>query len=522
MIRWFVRVVLALVPCLTLSMATASAAGSRTPPPLWGSLEAGRYGVGFRVLQLRDDTRSWRPERAPDGTLLSGIRSRPVRVSIWYPTSQTTARRMVYSAYVNIKGSGEYAAFNTKLARQEMQLLHRIMRGPQAVASLLRSPMHAVAEAKPAPGRFPLIAYSAGLNAYIQHANMVMGEFLASHGYIVVTVPQLGTTSLRMSLGIDPISLETQMRDLEFAIAHARRLPNADQDRLATIGHSMGGVAAVLMGMRNPQVDAAIGLDASYSAAPLRKTLTESPFYNVRNMQAPFFDIRRAANAELESSAVEGLENSDRFLLQLKGVAHSDFTSFPMIAAVIPTDIAGRTAAHARRVHELTCSQILAFLDTTFRAPSSTEAALRRQLASIQNADLVEVFTVLPGKPAPPAPEEFAFMIVRDGLEPVLERYPAAAEKAMLNRIGYRLLENLEDAPALAVFRRNVELNPYDANVWDSLAEGYLMTRRLGEARAAYQKVLEVLPLDKGLDEKSRRSLRENAEQQLKSLAAAT
>ena len=53
--------------------------------------------------------------------------------------------------------------------------------------------------------------------------------------------------------------LETQVRDLQFAVARARQLPFVSQDKLAVMGLDMGGMAALLLAMRNPDVGAFVG-----------------------------------------------------------------------------------------------------------------------------------------------------------------------------------------------------------------------------------------------------------------------
>ncbi len=60
-----------------------------------------------------------------------------------------------------------------------------------------------------------------------------------------------------------------------------------------------------------------------------------------------------------------------------------------------------------------------------------------------------------------------------------------------MNSVGYRFLMRGNQAAALALLELNAEANPGDANVWDSLAEGYLYADRPEDARRAFEKVLE-------------------------------
>jgi len=63
-----------------------------------------------------------------------------------------------------------------------------------------------------------------------------------------------------------------------------------------------------------------------------------------------------------------------------------------------------------------------------------------------------------------------------------------------LNSLGYQLLGNDETAVAISVFQLNTEQFPESANVWDSLAEGYLTDGQVVLAEEYYRKSLELDP----------------------------
>lgn|GEM_PF-1307216 len=507
---------------LALLLATLvwpRAAASQAVSPFVGDLPLGGHAVGFRAVHLWDGSRTWRPAAALDGTEPPGRRDRPVRASIWYPAARASrSTAMPYRAYVDIAGPQGFEEVDRLLAAREHLLLRRIVPRSDARERLLAAPVVARRDVRPARGRFPVVLLFAGLNEHLQHGNFVLAEFLASHGYVVVTVPQLGTTSLRLSLSISPAALETQIRDMEYALAFARRMPNVSDGDVAVVGHSMGGVASILLQMRNFDVDAVVGLDASYSARPLMQTLTGSPFYDVRRMRVPLFDIRRAANEELDSSAVAALEHSTRYLLRMNGVAHADFTSYPMIASFVPTDIRGRSPQHASAVYQLVCRSILAFLDDVFgRGTGSSLAALSR---AAYVPSVVAEFTALHAVPAAIGADEAAYLISRDGVAATLQRYRQHFDANLLNLAGYRLLDNQRPGEALQVFEKAVELHPGSANAQDSLAEAYLLTGDVARAARAYRRVLELIPSDPELDTGTRESLRRGAVARLEELQA--
>ena len=69
--------------------------------------------------------------------------------------------------------------------------------------------------------------------------------------------------------------------------------------------------------------------------------------------------------------------------------------------------------------------------------------------------------------------------------------YEIPAERAM-NNLGYQLLADKKVAEAIVVFKRNVELYPASANVYDSLGDGYEADNKLDLATENVQKAVEV------------------------------
>ena len=63
-----------------------------------------------------------------------------------------------------------------------------------------------------------------------------------------------------------------------------------------------------------------------------------------------------------------------------------------------------------------------------------------------------------------------------------------------LNGLGYQLLRANKFEDAIRIFQLNVEAYPKSANVWDSLAEGYMDAGNKPLAIANYQKSLGMNP----------------------------
>ena len=128
--------------------------------------------------------------------------------------------------------------------------------------------------------------------------NVILAEYLASHGYIVASVSLLGPTDEQTFQSRTPGDIEATVRDMEFAWSILSEEPSTDKAKLAAMGHSVGAIEAVLFGMRNANVSAVIALDGTYAFQGLSTVLTNSYGYAPGKMRAAFLDLRRAQGAQ--------------------------------------------------------------------------------------------------------------------------------------------------------------------------------------------------------------------------------
>ncbi len=114
------------------------------------------------------------------------------------------------------------------------------------------------------------------------------------------------------------------------------------------------------------------------------------------------------------------------------------------------------------------------------------------------------------GRPRPMTlDEELGEQYRKKGLQAALDDYADLKKKyygraafdfgeGSLNVFGYTLLESNDTAGAIQVFKLNAEMFPDSANVWDSLAEGYLKAGELKKAQENYEKALSLDPTNQG------------------------
>jgi dienelactone hydrolase len=502
--------------CVALLAAKPCVAQNRpVAAPLWGTLAPGPYAVGFRVLYRLDRSRVW---EAGDSTTDMDP-ARPMRVSVWYPAKRNgSGQAMRYGDYVHLATPDRaFRRLNALLETRDTLSQGGAFVGAESFRPKLNSlPVPARAGAERAPGTFPLLMYSAGWNSSTQHDNSVLAEYLASHGYVVAAVPQVGPSASTFSLRLTPVDLEIQMRDIEFAMGVTRQIPGVDRRALGLIGWSMGGVISLLIEGRNSNVGAVVGLDASFRAASWVGLVTSSQYFLMRRLRAPLLALQSGhpqSVAGQSDAVVDSLHFAPRYLARVPDITHGDFSDFAMIAALYPVRIIDRTADQASRGHEWIVRTVKLFLDGTLKRDARALGSLRTD-TSFARIQFI-------GPAVLPTEADFVETLRVSGLDRAVSEYRAFRAKyptltiidySILNGLAYQLLRDGKRDLAILAFTLDAEAWPSKADAFDSLADGYLAKADSVSARVAYERVLRVLPADSSISPVARAEYRARAE----------
>jgi tetratricopeptide (TPR) repeat protein len=307
---------------------------------------------------------------------------------------------------------------------------------------------------------------------------------------------------------------------MEFAWSVLQDEPVVDRTKLAVMGHSVGAIEAVILGLRNANVSAVIALDGTYGFEGLSTVLTHSYGYEPETMRAAFLDLRRAqgaqGNAPLDFTAVESFRHADRTLITIDKMHHSDFTSFAMVGAQfhapVPTGypLNGWSRETGRAGYQNACRIVLSFLNAKIKSDAKATVELDgvHKMAGVTLRHEAAV-------PPPPSPLEAATMASAGGIEAAKNAFIASCGKIALgscmgverfNTWGYNLLGQRRPKEALALFQLNAWAHPQSANAQDSLADGYLSTGDKESAKAAVQQAIALAPADPSFDAGARAS----------------
>ncbi|HYN40429.1 MAG TPA: alpha/beta fold hydrolase [Thermoanaerobaculia bacterium] len=460
----------------------------------WKGLKAGPYGVGFRAVATTDATRTWRTPTDFRGRPRPAFGNRPVQVSIWYPTeAASVATAMTYGDYVDLlaweTGPPTSGTEVRKTAREQFQRMSGLpvtAEGTTAFERLYQERVRAARDARPAPGRFPVLISAPG-QGYPAFDNSVMSEFLASHGFIVIASPSMGPDGRDMP--DSPLAIDSESRDLEFLAGFVQTLPQADPDRVAAIGFSLGGAPAALFALRNARVKALVSLDGVLRDDRYLKTLSAFPGFRPEQLRAALLWIACSPANSLpgfeEGSFPEAARHADLTRAVFPGLLHHDLSSMSSLQRRRAQD-AGKDWTSATVGYEAACRLILAFLESRLNG-------VERKLDG--EPETVCKVTGRPARKAPPTPADFREVAATEGLGAAAqllrgvrkefpEALPSFEETAVL--FGYETLAAGDAKLAIQAFRLAVECFPDSIDGSWGLGKACLAEGSLEEAASSY------------------------------------
>ncbi|WP_299532566.1 hypothetical protein [Ulvibacterium sp.] len=322
----------------------------------------GSHTVGFRTWNTFDKSRSFsldsgRSDSGPHKTVY-----RPIQVCVWYPAEAVGLDPMKYTEYFFLMAheTGKTALSKTLKDSLMDNFLKIEPVDLKTLEKELKVNMRGIKEAPPkTTQKFPVLIYGPSWSSSA-YENALLAEFLTSHGYVVISSPSVGPE--RREMPISRIGVETQARDMEFLFSILETLPNADTDRIAIGGFSLGGLSNVLMMARNSSVDAWIGIDPSIHEA--YDFFEDSPYEDYRRFSKPSLFINSLGYMN-ELPFFDKLVYSDAYMVNLPQLEHTDLAS--QFIKLFGSNDTTENVAIKVKGYNLMTQYILGFLNGVFR-----------------------------------------------------------------------------------------------------------------------------------------------------------
>lgn len=466
-------------------------------------LNNGKYKVGFKHYLTFDNTRTYK--RVFDWTNKSI--PRPIPVSIWYPAIEKLSdnKKMMVLDYMEILKEEEeweylpneqilnwFYYLNTDSNKKHLNELTTAIQNIQALK-----------------GEFPVVVYAPSYQAS-SIENFALCEYLVSHGYVVVSSPSRGTENRFLQGGTEK-DLETQARDIEFLIKSISKLNNVDMNKIATMGFSFGGLSNVLSQMRNGNIKANVSLDGSikYQYATLQK----SPFYKIEKVNVPFIhmaqkDIPKQILIEDKIDSTlnntfkfyDSLSISKAYSLKFNNLTHTYFSTLGVLFQTRDKR-QDKSDNEIMESYKWVSIYALTFLNAFLKENSESLAFLERKPED--NGVKQGLITKRTKKPTknPFSFEDFNDLAVKRDYKNLMslndsirERHPKfELPEGKLNNLGLQLNYNPETSiQGINVFILATQIYPNSANLFDSLAEGYLFIGDKEKATENFKKSLNL------------------------------
>ena len=332
------------------------------PAPLvWGRLEPGGFAVRIDTLLRRA------PAKA--GWAAAG---RPVQVTIWSPAS-AAGSPMTYRGYVRLTANqSSLAPITASSAAEAVDGLEKFVvstgSSAQSVEQWLDMPVAASWDAPAATRRFPLVIIAEG-NYHSAYNQAVLGEYLASRGYVVATSPSpliLENAPSDSAALID--RARRQAADIEYVIGIMRHRANVDSTRTGVVAHSFGARAAFVAAADGAPFRSFVSLDGGI-ANRLGADWLHGTSLDTAQLSIPFLHIYQDEDETVQPdfTAVRRWHRSDRTLVRVAGMYHPYFTSLGFVTAVDTALHVGPAVADLEQKVAGVAELTRAFLDATLR-----------------------------------------------------------------------------------------------------------------------------------------------------------
>ncbi len=294
---------------------------------VYDKISQGAYQVGFRSISAYDGSRPAVKEQ------LEKSQGRVLQINVWYPASENDAPKINFNEYVHLIGKERNPEKDDRqLALSsfyDWTFQNQIQSNEMLEFKKNGLEMNASFDLKPSNEPFPVVLLVHGGAADFAF----LGEFLASHGYIVLNVPYKGYR--QAELDVDVVGMQTEVKDYEFALARVEDLMALDSKNLSVIGASFGGQAALLFSFFN-KVKCVLSYDGGIGSVFGANLLQSDPSYSLGKINVPLLHFYNPKDVYTNLTFIRQYKNSDRTLISMKNMEHAHFWSWGILDRYLP------------------------------------------------------------------------------------------------------------------------------------------------------------------------------------------
>ena len=464
-------------------------------------LNFGNYSVGFKHYIVFDSTRTYSRIYDYNNQKIP----RPIPTSIWFPSQQNTdgKEQLKVLDYLEILKEEEEWEY---LPNEQILNWFYYANTPDNQGHLKEKTI-AYLGLKFADDKFPVIVYAPSYQAS-SIENFALCEYLASHGYIVISSPSRGTDT-RWFGGNNAKEMETQARDVEFLIKEVSKFPTANSNKIATMGFSFGGLSNVLAQTRNDKISAVVSLDGTERYQ--YKLLKKSSFFEPKKIDIPYIhmaqkDIPKEVlkedniGSELNSKfqLYDSITNSNAYKLKFHNLTHSYFSTIGVLFQQRDKR-QDKSDSEIMESYKWVSVYTLNFLNAYLKNDESALKFIENN--PLDNGIKNSILTKQTKKANSQRLtfEDFNELALKQDYNSLYDLYVSTKKEdpmmeipeGNLNTLGLQLVFNPNTSEqGINIFLLATKLYPNSANLFDSLAEAYLFIENKEKAIENFKKSL--------------------------------
>ncbi len=274
--------------------------------------DLGKYGVGFKKESVVDFSRNHSDSY------------RTVQLFIWYPTNQKDNNTLLYERYFSLDKPSD------SLIQQEIDQLNESGKINVKLSNYKKLKTIAQLGAPIVEGNFPLLLFAPGGNTS-GHLHSVICEYLASFGYIVVSLPSLGNVE-NERWPFNQIGLDIHIDDMALVINHLKKtMSQVNIDKTGMVSWSVGGVSQAIYCMKNQNIDFLISLDSGLGRTYGIEMVKDSHYFDYKKFDIPYLHMTgkqpEMYQVERNSEFLDSIISSEKYSIEIEPFAHQHFAA---------------------------------------------------------------------------------------------------------------------------------------------------------------------------------------------------
>jgi dienelactone hydrolase len=293
------------------------------------TIENGSYNVGFNYYKSYDLSRPY--------VLHNDTISRPLLIHFWYPSKEKINEQNFYfKNYIDLIAIREnfnrstqevdqntinYVNAYAGFAKQHLGNDTNIT--TQQILDCSVAAQYGIKMAKSSK-KFPLVIYAPS-NSKSSVQNHMICEYLASHGYMVISVGSAGKNSLRRDHGKE--SIPAQVNDMEYILNYFEDSLKINYSNLGLMGFSTGGLANAIFQMNNEKVKAVFSMDGSQEYGHYNPLFSLNEF-NLTKTNVPYCLLVNNYENFSVYPYYSSIISEEKYLFRMPYIDHNGFVSY--------------------------------------------------------------------------------------------------------------------------------------------------------------------------------------------------